>query len=209
MFILTVSFGSAYPSICSASGLDELIRQCAPMIHPNTMKAVVTVESSKNPFAVGVVGGALSRQPKTLEEAIGVVKMLESESFNYSVGISQVNKYNLKRLGLDIKSAFDPCENLKGGGTILQECYERALKSGMTKDAALRAALSCYYSGDFWRGERLGYVNKVMVAADRPGGKKEPPIRIVRTKQKKKNSRETEAWSEPKAIKEKDRAFVF
>ncbi|HBN8308897.1 TPA: transglycosylase SLT domain-containing protein [Pseudomonas aeruginosa] len=42
-----------------------LAQQCAPTVAPQTMAAVVQVESSFNPYAIGVVGGRLQRQPNT------------------------------------------------------------------------------------------------------------------------------------------------
>ncbi|MGP5829257.1 transglycosylase SLT domain-containing protein [Pseudomonas aeruginosa] len=42
-----------------------LAQQCAPTVAPQTMAAVVQVESSFNPYAIGVVGGRLQRQPKS------------------------------------------------------------------------------------------------------------------------------------------------
>lgn len=44
-----------------------LAQQCAPTVAPQTMAAVVQVESSFNPYAIGVVGGRLQRQPKSQE----------------------------------------------------------------------------------------------------------------------------------------------
>ncbi|RYF53068.1 MAG: lytic transglycosylase domain-containing protein, partial [Comamonadaceae bacterium] len=54
------------------------------------MRHVVHVESGANPFAIGVVGGRLVRQPRTLEEARATAEMLESKGYNYSLGAAQV-----------------------------------------------------------------------------------------------------------------------
>ena len=43
----------------------------------DVMQHVINVESSRNPYAIGVVGGALVRQPKALDEALATVRMLE------------------------------------------------------------------------------------------------------------------------------------
>ena len=45
------------------------------------MQHVVNVESSSNPYAIGVVGGQLMRQPQNLDEAIATVQMLESKGY--------------------------------------------------------------------------------------------------------------------------------
>lgn len=149
-----------------------LAQQCAPDVSPLTMAAIIEVESSRNPFAIGVVGGKLPRQPRTKGEALAAVQQLKASGFNYSVGISQVNRYNLAAYGLTEESAFDACANLRAGSRILQECYGRALaKMPGREQQALHAAFSCYYSGNFKRGfvpdrpGELSYVAKVVARA--------------------------------------------
>ena len=133
---------------------------CAPNVHIDTISRIAEIESAFNPYAIGVVGGRLQRQPHDLSEAIATAQMLESAGYNYSVGIAQVNRKNLPRLGLTLESAFDPCRNLHAGATILEDCYRRAGSA----TTALTDALSCYYTGNFKDGYRLGYVAKVKTA---------------------------------------------
>ena len=47
-------------------------------VPPAVMQHVVHVESSFNPYAIGVVKGRLTRQPRNLQEALQTVKMLEA-----------------------------------------------------------------------------------------------------------------------------------
>ena len=154
-----------------------LAQQCAPDVSPLTMAAIVEVESSRNPFAIGVVGGKLPRQPRSKGEALAAVQQLKANGFNYSVGISQVNRYNLARYGLHTyEKAFGACDNVRVGSRILRECYQRANDWGK--------ALSCYYSGNFVTGFRHGYVQKVMAsmagtqpsAAGGPAGAQPIPV---------------------------------
>jgi type IV secretion system protein VirB1 len=58
---------------------------CAPQVHPDTARAIASVESSFNPYAIGVVGGALHRQPRTRAEALATIKALHADGWNYSV----------------------------------------------------------------------------------------------------------------------------
>ncbi|MFZ5637166.1 MAG: lytic transglycosylase domain-containing protein [Pseudomonadota bacterium] len=119
------------------------------------MQHVVRVESSYNPYAIGVVGGRLVRQPRNLPEALATVRMLESRGFNFSIGLAQVNRYNLHKYGLDsYEKAFEPCANLTAGSKILAECYHRA-------GGDWGKSFSCYYSGNFSTGFRHGYVQKI------------------------------------------------
>lgn len=119
------------------------------------MRHVVRVESGANPFAIGVVGGRLARQPKNLDEALATVGKLEAEGYDFSLGVAQVHRANLGKLGLDTyEKAFDTCSNLAAGSRILADCHTRA-RGDWGK------AFSCYYSGNFVTGFQHGYVQKV------------------------------------------------
>jgi type IV secretion system protein VirB1 len=136
---------------------NSLAQQCAPNVHPTTLQAVVRTESGFNPFAIGVVGGRLARQPRTLPEAVSTAKALDAQGINFSMGLGQVNKANLARYGLTYETAFDLCANLKAGANILHSCYTRAVATMGAGDQAVRAAISCYYSGNFTRGFKADF----------------------------------------------------
>lgn len=150
------------------SALAALALACAPTVHASTTRALVVVESSFNPNAIGVVGGVLMRQPRSRAEALATARMLHAEGWNFSVGLAQINVNNFARLGLTPDSALDPCQNLRAMQTLLGECFDRA-SSRFSDQAALRGALSCYYSGNFHTGFEHGYVRRVVNAARRPG----------------------------------------
>lgn len=119
------------------------------------MQQVVRVESSGNPYAIGVVGGRLQRQPRNLLEAVATARMLAQKGYNFSLGLAQINRYNLKKYGLNTyQQAFATCKNVEVGSRILRECQSRANDWGK--------ALSCYYSGNFTTGFKHGYVQKVL-----------------------------------------------
>jgi len=130
---------------------------CQSLAVPNdVMHHVVSIESSFNPYAIGVVGARLVRQPRSLGEAVATARMLETRGYNFSVGLAQVNRYNLSRYGLhSYQDAFDGCTNLRVGASILSHCLDR---SGQDWGRAF----SCYYSGNFVTGFRTGYVQKVL-----------------------------------------------
>lgn len=127
-------------------------------VPPDVMHHVVRVESSRNQFAIGVVGGHLVRQPKNLPEALSTVRMLESRGYNFSIGLAQVNRYNLDKYGLDsYEKAFQVCPNLQAGSRILADCYSRS-------GGDWGKSFSCYYSGNFVTGYRHGYVQKIFAS---------------------------------------------
>lgn len=141
-----------------------LVAICAPLVAPTTAYALMHVESSINPYAIGVVGASLQRQPRTYAEALATARRLQSLGYDYSVGLAQINQRNFARLGLSTGTAFDPCRNLQAMQRVLVECMSRSQQSGAPQ-RALRDALSCYYSGDFRTGYRDGYVRRVAAAS--------------------------------------------
>ena len=149
------------------STFSALALACAPLVHASTAHALVSVESSFNPHAIGVVGGVLERQPRSQAEALATVTRLQATGWNFSVGLAQINVRNFARLGLTPVSAFDPCENLRAMQAVLTECFDRSA-TDQPDQVALRQALSCYYSGNFVTGFRQGYVQRVARAVS-PG----------------------------------------
>ncbi|MCH6482404.1 transglycosylase SLT domain-containing protein [Pseudoxanthomonas sp. LH2527] len=139
----------------------ELMGCTGLAVPPTVMEHVVKVESSFNPYAIGVVGGRLARQPRNLPEALSTARMLEERGYNFSLGLAQVNRHNLARQGLDsYEKAFAVCPNLQAGSRILAECYSRS-------GSDWGKAFSCYYSGNFTTGYRHGYVQKVFASWQR------------------------------------------
>lgn len=125
------------------------------------MQHIVNVESSINPYAIGVVGGQLMRQPQTLDEALATVQMLDAKGYNFSLGLAQVNRNNLAKYGITTyEQAFQPCPNLVAASQILAECYASA-------GGDWGKSFSCYYSGNFITGYRDGYVQKIYDSINR------------------------------------------
>lgn len=148
---------------------------CQIDVPASVMHHVVKVESSYNPYAIGVVGGRLLRQPTNLAEAVATAEMLAQRGYNFSLGLAQVNRYNLSKYGLqNYAAAFQVCPNLRAGARILRECHGRA-------NGHWGRAFSCYYSGNFTTGYRHGYVQKVeasMRAAAPATGASRPGLAI-------------------------------
>lgn len=139
--------------------LMALTEQCAPNIPQDIMSAVVLTESQKNPFAIGVVNGYV-KQPKTKAEAINTAYQLHAQGKNFSMGVAQINKYNLKAYGVSFETIFDPCTNLRVGSLILLDCYKRASKGSATINESWEKAFSCYYSGNFKTGFKQDFPNQ-------------------------------------------------
>ena len=156
----------------NAAAFLMLVAACAPQVDAGTAQALVAVESSFNPHAIGVVGGALDHQPRRRAEALATAKMLQANGWNFSVGLAQINVKNFERFGLSLETAFNPCANLGGMQAALTECFQRTDQRASSRQRSVRQALSCYYSGNFVTGFKHGYVGRVIgataTAARRP-----------------------------------------
>lgn len=101
---------------------------------------------------------------------MATAKQLAAKGWNFSLGLAQLNRVHLSHNQITYDQAFDACTNLQIGSKILEQCYGRAMQQGLTPQAALRQAFSCYYSGNFWRGfqsegaNKPSYVQKVLAS---------------------------------------------
>lgn len=144
-----------------------LAKQCAPSVNETTLSKIVSHESSSNPYAIGLNSKTerLPRQPQTRAEAIATAEWLYARGYSFDSGYGQINSHNLKPLGLTFEDLFTPCKNLQASAQILTDCYSRAIAKGNPAgQVALRAALSCYNTGNFTAGFKNGYVALVAAA---------------------------------------------
>lgn len=170
-----------------AETIFELAKKCAPDVATDTVLALVKTESSFNPFAIGVVGGSIA-QPSNLEDALAAVEKLEREGKNYSIGLGQINRGNFKRLNVDARTLFDPCENLQASQIILSDAYQRT-DATKSKGARLADAMSMYYSGNTTTGYEHGYVDRIAGSAEQ-NEKKVPSVKLMTDYMKKSSSDE-------------------
>lgn len=147
--------------------LAALALSCAPNIHPITLQALVQHESRTRQYAIGVnrKGKHLPRQPRTLAEATEAAERLIDQGIDFDAELGQINVRNWAWLKLNTATVFDPCLNLAAAQTVLIDCYARAVPGHTDPQQALRAALSCYNTGNFSRGFTNGYVGKVLTQA--------------------------------------------
>lgn len=144
---------------------DATAARCAPYVASSTLRAIATVESGLNPFAIGVVGGRLQRQPKNILEGVSTALALQNQNVKFSAGLIQIYVKNWPAYGLDAQSVFEPCANMRAAQGILSSCYQRATLKSDNSQVALRKAISCYYSNNFVTGFSHGYVQKVVSTA--------------------------------------------
>ena len=161
----------------SEAEYEALLLQCAPMVHPVTMKAVTRHESRGNFFAIGDSGLARlprnkrvvrSFYPRSAAEGLALAEQLIAEGHIVDIGPAQVTHRNVRRLGYSLADAFEPCKNLRMGAEILTADYMDAEKRFGPSQAALQAALSAYNTGNFVDGFKNGYVKAVMGNVNKP-----------------------------------------
>lgn len=143
-----------------------LAERCAPAVAAPTLMSIVRVESGFNPLAIGVNG--LPRVVIRAESPAAAARQasaLIAGGRSVDLGLAQINSKNLRRLGLSVEDAFDPCRNLAAAATVLQEGYVRSRPGQMGAQPALLQALSYYNTGHPRRGFANGYVAKVTAAA--------------------------------------------
>lgn len=142
-----------------------LIMACAPNVAPSTIQEIIRVESAGNPLAVNInTRNGVKLRPTikitTAQHAIAVTYAAMALGHTVDMGYMQVNTANLAKLEHTVEDMFDPCKNIAAGAHILAMAYTDALPRHGDEQAALRAALSAYNTGDFSSGFHNGYVAK-------------------------------------------------
>lgn len=150
------------------NAIPALLAACRLGVHPGLLEAVVRVESGGDPLALALNGAVeLVRAPRDRADAERMARWLATHGYNFDAGLAQVNSANFARLGLDARSVFEPCANLRAAAVVLEECDARARGAGLRGNAARAAALSCYNTGHLSRGIRNGYAGAVVAALRR------------------------------------------
>lgn len=179
IIIISSFFGWSLSAWAQPPAINELLMRCAPTVNPQTMAAVISAESRGNPYAVADAGPlslpwsqrkylVRSMSFMTKDQAVAAANRLITAGHTVSLGLAQINDRNLKNFGISVDDVFDDCTNVAVGGRILTNFYERAVRQFGNTQTALNAALSAYNSGDWWRGERDGYVNQVKQQVGKP-----------------------------------------
>lgn len=146
--------------------LPAIIAQCTQQVPAGWMRAIVQNESRGNPLAINVNGGQqLAYQPKTIDQAQATAQWLYQHGYSFDAGLAQINSANLARLGLDIKTVFDPCRNLRAAAQLFDENYRQAYAVTHNPDRAVMDAISMFNTGSRSRGYANGYVRKIVDTA--------------------------------------------
>lgn len=169
------------------------IAQCAPGVAPETVQAIVQVESRGAVLALGINGPAGRVVPGDAQQAVRLARQYIEAGYSVDLGLMQVNSKNLAGLGLSLERIFEPCTNLRAGALILSQAYDAAAARYGEGQRALRAALSAYNTGRFEAGWRNGYVARYVSV----GGAAAPPNPMAAATRVPVDSRESERIKTP------------
>lgn len=162
LFTLALAASTSTATSVAAEDFNALAARCASDVHPATLRAVVAHESAFDPLVIGVNGAARQTiHPSTLDAAVVTATRLMTEGRSIDVGLGQINSKNFRLLGLTVKAAFDPCQNIAAAARLLRESYARLLSTGRGPRSALDAAISEYNTGNAAAGIANGYVAAV------------------------------------------------
>jgi type IV secretion system protein VirB1 len=149
--------------LLAAVALSQLLNVCAPGAGRRTMAAIVRVESNGNPLAIHDNDLNRTFMPHDVNQGVVWADQLLALHHSVDLGISQINAFNLPRLGLSVRDAFDPCMNVHGGATILASNYRAAALQFGAGQFALRRAIGAYNSGSLYAGST--YIHRILEAA--------------------------------------------
>ncbi len=127
------------------------------------MNAIVAYESGDQPYAIADDTTRRPYFPARERDAEALALALLRAGHDIDVGYAQVNSGNFARLGLDVRSALEPCTNVAAGARILRDAYADARRTYGPGQRALVHALSAYNTGGYWAG--LNYARGVYATA--------------------------------------------
>jgi type IV secretion system protein VirB1 len=152
-----------HASALSLTSFDQLAAVCAPGISIATLRAVASVESHFQPYALRDNSAHQLLKPVSLLDAVYLANERLERGHSLDLGLMQINAANLANLGMRVQDAFDPCRSLAAASTILLRNYEQA-STETERQAATLIALSRYNTGRPLVGVANGYLDKVLAA---------------------------------------------
>ena len=121
---------------------------CGPLVDPAMTLRVIAVESAGHAYAIHDNTTGVSYDSATAAGAEGIANVLLKAGHRIDLGLMQIS-YDawLRPTGFAVRSALDPCTNIRLGTTLLSANYAHALKRPGPSVEALARALSEYNSG--------------------------------------------------------------
>lgn len=100
----------------------QLLDRCAPGAPGRELTAIVRQVSGFEPHVIGTGGRKpVSIQAESKAEAITLATELMVGGHRVRIGLAQIDSADLKRLGVSLSDAFEPCANLKAASHLIKE----------------------------------------------------------------------------------------
>lgn len=96
-----------------SAALAATLRTCAPAVAPDTMAAIVTVESGGWPYAINDNTARRSYRARTRKEALELATSAPGAGHSVDIGIAQVNSGTFAAFRVDAEQMLEPCANLR------------------------------------------------------------------------------------------------
>ena len=149
-----VATSGAKAQSLSLHQIEQLAPRCAPSVAVSTLAAIGETESRLNPLSIHDNTTGLSAVFSRRSDALEVTSKLIAVGDSVDIGLMQVDSRNFASLGLTLAAAFDPCQSMEAGATILAQDYAGG-PDHAGQQAALKVALSRYNTGDPARGSPM------------------------------------------------------
>jgi type IV secretion system protein VirB1 len=162
LLLLPSSVSHAYT--LSIPKFTSLARQCGPTVATLTLAAIAKTESRFQTLSVSDNTTGRAHVYGDEDAAAAAAHRLIAAGHSVDLGIMQINSANLRRLGMSIRDALEPCQAIAGAASVLSKNYQAVRRAG-SEQIALRDALSMYNTGNRRYGYRNGYVRRVELAA--------------------------------------------
>lgn len=149
-----------------AVALAALLSSCAPKIAPDTMSAIIEVESGNNELSLHDNTTRKSYEPRDYRRALAIAQGLIARGDSVDVGLAQINSGNFAGYRTNAAQMLFACQNLIVAAQILSGAYTTAQAAYPEPSVALYRALGAYNTGSIHAGD--AYAAKVVAAASVP-----------------------------------------
>ena len=107
---------AAFAGMCHAG--DYVTSPCAPQVAPQTIEAIIGVESSGDPLAIHVNSRTkvFFPKPRSREQAIKIANRLITAGYSVDCGLMQVNSQHLSPSGITTSRSFRSMQEHPGRG---------------------------------------------------------------------------------------------
>jgi hypothetical protein len=145
--------------IVSAAALALALNACAPEVHPETMSAIVEVESGGDPFAIHDNATDHAYLGLSREQAVSLAQRFLADGpdsercqiararhryCSFDAGIAQINSSNFTHYHLSPETVFAPNVNLWAAGDLMYSAWQTAVHESRVRPSVWSRELATY-----------------------------------------------------------------